>query len=206
MTATGDRGVAGAVLAGGASRRMGADKATLEVDGRPMVMAALEALHGAGVSPVCLVGGDPATFPGTGHGFIPDRWPGEGPLGGILTALSALDEDGQRPVIILACDLPDASAATIGEILDHTNSVPDAVVLPMLDGVPQWLHALWPPGARATLAEAFEAGERAPWRAGRMLPVVELLIVDEGHLRDVDTPDDLRDRGLSGRGPTGSHD
>jgi hypothetical protein len=39
-----------------------------------------------------------------------------------------------------------------------------------------------------------------------MLPVVELLIVDEGHLRDVDTPDDLRGRGLSGRGPTGSHD
>ena len=107
------RGVAGAVLAGGASRRMGVDKAVLEVDGRPLAMGALEALQAAHLSPVFLVGGADGLSEATGHEVIPDAWPGEGPLGGILTALSALDEDGRRPVVVLACDLPDASAGTV---------------------------------------------------------------------------------------------
>ena len=201
-----DRGVAGAVLAGGASRRMGVDKAVLEVDGRPLAMGALEALQAAHLSPVFLVGGADGLSEATGHEVIPDAWPGEGPLGGILTALSALDEDGRRPVVVLACDLPDASAATVAELLDHGIDAPDSVVLPVLDGVPQWLHALWPAGARTSLAASFEAGERAPWRAGRKLPVVEVSVSDERSLRDADRPEDLRGRNTTGGGPTGCPD
>ena len=79
--------VAGAVLVGGASRRMGVDKASLEVDGRPLAVTACSALLGAGISPVAVVGGasHPPLPPGVK--WLPDRWPGEGPLGGILTAL-----------------------------------------------------------------------------------------------------------------------
>jgi len=191
------RGVAGAVLVGGSSHRMGVDKAAFKVDGRPMVMAPIEALRGAGVSPVCVVGGHPMADMDADQEVIPDRWPGEGPLGGILTALNALDEEEQRPVMVLACDLPDASAATVREILERVAAAPDAVILPMLDGVPQWLHALWPAGARTPLTESFEAGERAPWRAGRRLPVIEVAVVDGWTLSDIDTPEDLVGRGIS---------
>ena len=206
VTGSGHRGVAGAVLAGGASRRMGVDKAFLEVDGRPLAVGALAALHDADVSPVLIVGGDPGLSAVTGHEVVPDSWPGSGPLGGILTALSALDEDGRRPVVVLACDLPDASPTVISELLDRGADAQGSVVVPMLEGVPQWLHALWPAGARATLAEAFEAGERAPRRAARILPVIEVVVFDERSLRDVDRPEDLRDRKTTDHGPAGCPD
>ena len=47
---------AGVVLAGGASRRMGADKAFTEVDGRPMVMVAVDALVEGGALAVQVIG------------------------------------------------------------------------------------------------------------------------------------------------------
>ena len=43
---------------------------------------------------------------GVGSRVVDDRWPGEGPLGGVLTAL--LDVDGD--VVVAACDLPDLDA------------------------------------------------------------------------------------------------
>src|SRR5207237_1174148 len=44
--------IVGAVLAGGASRRMGAPKALLELGGRPLLEYPLAALQGAGLQPV----------------------------------------------------------------------------------------------------------------------------------------------------------
>jgi molybdopterin-guanine dinucleotide biosynthesis protein A len=48
--------VAGAVLVGGASRRMGRTKALIDVDGSPMVMRVATALGTAGCTPVRLIG------------------------------------------------------------------------------------------------------------------------------------------------------
>ena len=50
----------GAVLCGGASRRMGTDKALVEVDGVPMAERVAGALHAGGCAPVVFVGGDGA--------------------------------------------------------------------------------------------------------------------------------------------------
>ena len=80
---------AGAVLAGGASSRMGADKAFIAVGGVPMVLRAVTALRAAGADPVAVVGGDGPRLQGLGLSYISDRYPGEGPLGGIITALGA---------------------------------------------------------------------------------------------------------------------
>ena len=94
---------AGAVLAGGASRRMGSDKAFAEVGGRPLVARAADTLARAGADPVAVVGGDAAGLARLGLHRVPDRWPGEGPLGGLITAL----DTSPRPVtVIVACDLP----------------------------------------------------------------------------------------------------
>ena len=49
--------VAGAVLVGGASRRMGRPKALIEVDGSPMVVRVAAALSAGGCAPVRLIGG-----------------------------------------------------------------------------------------------------------------------------------------------------
>ncbi|MET0580139.1 MAG: NTP transferase domain-containing protein, partial [Ilumatobacteraceae bacterium] len=78
---------AGAVLTGGSSRRMGTDKAFVEVDGVPMAERVAAALSGGGCSPVSYVGGDVALLARFGRTVHADRFPGAGPLGGVLTAL-----------------------------------------------------------------------------------------------------------------------
>ena len=98
--------VAGAVLAGGASSRMGRPKALIEIDGRTLLDRAVGALTAAAIDPVIVVGGDQAAIEAAGHRFVPDEYPGEGPLGGIISALGAVDTD---LVVVLACDLLAAS-------------------------------------------------------------------------------------------------
>ena len=93
--------IAAFVLAGGASRRMGRDKALLQLDGVPMVVrtARLAGMRGASVTVV----GPPEQYASLGLAVVPDRWPGAGPLGGIATALGASSVDWN---LILSCDLP----------------------------------------------------------------------------------------------------
>ena len=101
---------AGAVLCGGSSRRMGTDKAFVEVDGVAMAeRVAAGARRGGGCDPVVFVGGDTALLARFGRERLPDRYPGEGPVGGVLTALRAVGDD----VVVAACDLPLLDAGTV---------------------------------------------------------------------------------------------
>jgi molybdenum cofactor guanylyltransferase len=186
---------AAAVLCGGASRRMGRDKALLVVDGDPMVLRVAAAARSAGAAQIVAVGGDAAGLRAAlaGHdvGVRADRFPGEGPLGGLVTALGEVDE----PVVLaLACDLlapdPAAMASTVAALDDPA----PAVAVPEADGRDQWLHAAWRRAVAAPrLAERFAAGERSVHRAvaQAQLTVVRLPGLVAGALADADVPDDL---------------
>ncbi len=90
-----------AILAGGASRRMGRDKALLEWDGMTLLHRTAALALGTGL-PVLVVGRDaPAGWALPAVSFIPDDVPGQGPLGGLVAALTR-----RAPVIALACDMP----------------------------------------------------------------------------------------------------
>ena len=74
-----------AVLTGGASRRMGADKAMLDFDGQPLLARTLATLRCV-ADDVLIVGAQPA-YAGFGATLVADDWPGLGTLGGLATAL-----------------------------------------------------------------------------------------------------------------------
>lgn len=163
----------GAVLTGGASRRMGRDKAGLPIGGVPMALRVAAALRGAGAAAVALVGrpvpGVSDAGPGAEH--VADLHPGAGPLGGVLTALTWA---GARTVVVAPCDLvapdPDALALLVAALDPSTNAVapPLAAVAGPRDPLPLALG----PDAAAVLAAAFAAGERALHRAlGPLAPV-----------------------------------
>jgi molybdopterin-guanine dinucleotide biosynthesis protein A len=82
----------GFVLAGGKSARMGRDKALLDWHGRTLLDHMKDLLAGA-VDQVRVVGREE----------MPDRTPGCGPLGGILTLLEATETDTN---LVVAVDLP----------------------------------------------------------------------------------------------------
>ena len=212
----------GAVLAGGTSTRMGADKAFIEIDGVPMVARAAAALTAAGVAAVLVVGGDEARLGELGLPAVPDRHRGEGPLGGVITALGALDAvewldgaaleavewlDGAalEAVVTLPCDViePDAAAVrcVIDTLGDPAGAAPEAdLVVPLGSGVPQWMHAAWRRRCLSTLSEAFARGVRAPREAAQQLRTVEVEIPGAGWFKDADRPEDLPGGARPGRG------
>src|SRR6476659_4382687 len=97
------------ILTGGASRRMGRDKALLPVAGVPMAVRVAYALRAAGADDVACVGGDVERLRAEHLLALPDEWPGEGPVAGLLTGLARARHD---VVVVTACDLiaPDADA------------------------------------------------------------------------------------------------
>jgi len=93
-----------AILTGGQSRRMGADKALIRVGGQTMVERVAARL--AVVSDNIFLVGDRPEYHGLGLRVVADDYPDGGALGGIATAVrAALDER----VLVVACDMPNLS-------------------------------------------------------------------------------------------------
>jgi molybdopterin-guanine dinucleotide biosynthesis protein A/rhodanese-related sulfurtransferase len=180
----------GYVLCGGASRRMGRDKALVEVGGTAMARRVADALRAAGADRVVAVGGDAEALTGRGLLVVPDRWPGEGPLGGLITALD--DADGAAGVaVVLACDLTAPDPAAIARLVDHRARADCDAVVPVVDGRRQWLHGAWDRRTAGILADVFAAGERSLVGAALSLRIAALDDVAPAAVRDADRPEDL---------------
>lgn len=173
----------GAVLCGGASSRMGTDKATLVVDGVAMARRMADSLVAAGCSVVMAVGGDPVALSAVGLRHVPDQYPGEGPLGGILTALAI-----GAPCLVVACDLPRLGADVLAEVAAALGDRDAAIA--RSDQV-EPLCAAWSALAAAVLRARFDAGERAVHRAIDDLDVAWVPVARD-ELCNVNTPADLR--------------
>jgi molybdenum cofactor guanylyltransferase len=177
---------AGAVLTGGHSSRMGRDKATLTIDGVPMAARVADALHSAGAEPVLAVGGDRAALEAFGLAWVADRYPGEGPLGGIMSAFGAVGHEGV--VAVVATDLPALGASVVQALVAALRAHDVAVA----GGEhPEPLCAVWRISTcEAVLTGAFEQGERAVHRAWTALDRI-VVPVPAQYLRNVNHPDDL---------------
>ena len=190
---------AGAVLCGGQSRRMGTDKALVEVDGVAMVERVADALELAGCRPVVLVGGDVALLERFGRPTVPDEWPGEGPLGGVLTALRAVGAEG---LVVAACDLPRLDATTVRAVIEAADAAePSVDVAVARTGRLEPALAWWSGGALGPLTDAWTEGMRAVREAIGTLSAV-IVDVDAAALHNVNTAADL----AAARPPAASSD
>lgn len=117
------------MLVGGRSSRMGRDKALLPFAGS--TLAEFVARTVASVTgPVVLVG-EPDRYHDLGYPVISDRYPGEGPLGGILAALDHTQSDWN---LMVACDMPGISGEFLSRILEAAEKSTDDVLLPIGPG------------------------------------------------------------------------
>ncbi len=142
----------GLILAGGASSRMGVDKALLEFDGQPLLRRVARRLH-----PVCsellVASGDGERLAGFGYRQIADARPGSGPLGGLVAGLEAAPND---LVAAVAVDMPFASGAMFAFLAERWDGE-DAVV-PVSDRGPEPLHAVYARSADRPLRRCLEDG------------------------------------------------
>lgn len=191
MTAAATPPFAGAVLCGGASRRMGRDKALIALDGRALARRVADAVRAAGATGVVAVGGDTEALRAQGLATVPDQVAGAGPLTGIVTALAHHRSAGI--VFVAGCDLVDPSAAAVAATVRALAAAPDGdVAVPVVEGRRQWMHAAWRGRAGMPLGAAFEAGERAVHAAvsAGALRVVDVDL-DPAAVADADQPSDL---------------
>lgn len=94
--------VSAAILAGGQSRRMGQDKALLEVEDRALIEYVLDVANDV-ADETLIVASDRPEYERFGAKIIPDKFPQSGSLGGIYTAIS---EAKSEYCFVLACDMP----------------------------------------------------------------------------------------------------
>ncbi|HYU31930.1 MAG TPA: NTP transferase domain-containing protein [Thermoanaerobaculia bacterium] len=144
----------GIVLAGGASRRMGRDKAGVELGGETLAAGAARRL--AAVCPeVALADRGRGLVPGLLS--FPDG-PGRGPAAGLLGAARA---HPGRPLLALACDLPRVPVPLLAELAGAAEGAD--WVLPRWRQGPEPLCAIWGPRALAVLADRVARGVYALW-------------------------------------------
>lgn len=153
------------VLAGGVSMRFGADKALAELGGKAMLARMLElARSGIAANDAALVWiiGDEKKYGRFAARCLADRWPGEGPLGGIATALlhtqgSATGCDWN---LIVSCDMPFLTAEWLRFLVERATASEAQVVLAHSEHGPEPLCACWRTDAVETLQVAFGHGVR----------------------------------------------
>lgn len=182
----------GAVLAGGQSRRMGFDKAFIEVGGKQLITCSLDAL--ADASQLLVVGGDDprlkdaAAAAGAVH--VADRWPGEGPLGGVISALSL----ARHPVaVILPCDLPGVTREDVAALVEavgaaRSEAAPAAAIF--TDQRRHFLPMAIDTCAATEAERLFESGKRSVASLLDEAAVVDLPARPSA-VADIDSPEDL---------------
>ena len=169
----------GFVLAGGASRRFGRDKSLVEFDGEPLIARLCRILQIATAAPVRIVG-DPQKYGHIGVECVSDRWPGEGPLGGIITALDANSDsiDPDPWSLIIGCDMPFLTIEWFQHLASRAFASKSEVIMPESNCGLEPLCACWRMSALPPLRRAFEGGIRRVIEAMKQLPVEVLDAAD----------------------------
>ena len=145
----------GLVLAGGASRRMGRDKARMAVDGEPLARRVADVLERC-CERVLVASGDGRRLADLHLEQVTDAVADAGPLGGILAGLT----NATTPLLaVVAVDMPDASAVVLRDLAARWQG--QAAVVPRVDGRLQPLHAVWSCAEAPALTSYLEAGRRS---------------------------------------------
>ena len=165
------------VMAGGASARFGEDKAVAEIAGKPMLARTCELVFDVVTRDVSVVG-SASKYGKYGFKCVEDRWPGEGPLGGILTAVLETSKRAKSPEwnLILSCDMPFLTEEILVYLADRAKQSGAKVVVPRSPSGLEPLCACWRTDAVEALRKASEDGIRKVTEAMKR---VSMEVVDE---------------------------
>ena len=165
---------------------MGRDKALLRFHGAPLAAVVARAVRDAAGSVVLI--GNPALAAVTGFPALPDLFPGEGPLGGIVTALRGTTADWN---LICACDMPELTARFLSILFQAAEACDADVVLPLgAGGRLEPLCGVWHRRALGPVEAAFGSGIRKVAAALSGLRAVPYRVTELTPLQNVNTPED----------------
>jgi molybdopterin-guanine dinucleotide biosynthesis protein A len=177
--------LAGYVMAGGGSTRFGQDKARVLFAGQPMVSRMADLIASVTGTPAVVVA-PPARYRDLAVATLDDRWPGEGPFGGVVTALQHTRNLPGGPAwnLIVSCDMPFLTQDWLAYLsLRAANSQADIIVPQSAHGL-EPLCACWRTTAVSLLAPAFARGVR---RVTQAIALLRAEVLDESHWKRFDS-------------------
>jgi molybdenum cofactor cytidylyltransferase len=186
--------ISGIVLAAGTSSRFGSTKQLLEIDGKPLVVHAIDALRDAGVDEILVVVGHDQervreALP-DGVTAISNPSYRDGQATSLAAALHDIDPSSEAAVVLLA-DQPGVNSDEVAALIAGFHHGRSQIVrLMYLDG----------PGPALLSREIYaEAGHLHGDAGARVLMAshpewVQEVTIDRLAPRDIDTPDDLGPR------------
>jgi molybdopterin-guanine dinucleotide biosynthesis protein A len=170
-------------MAGGGSTRFGFDKARAELNGETMLVRMCKLVREVteSVSVVAPFG----RYAELGERVVDDHWPGEGPLGGIITALMDAHARNHQHAwcLIVGCDMPFLTDEWLTYLANRALASSATVVAPQSALGLEPLCACWHTGATGKLQYAFEDGVRKVTDAMKR---VDTEVVDESDWKRFD--------------------
>lgn len=190
--------VTGALLAGGAGKRLGGVRKALLKVGDGTILDRSLGLMRELFSAAMVIANEREPYANAGVPIASDPIPGKGAPGGLLAALEA----ARNPwVFLLACDMPLVNAKVIRALAGRVT--PDTkCVIAIRDGRPEPLHAFWSTTLAPRLAEMLRTGDPSFRDLLTEIPHVRVPVEElgEGAARtfsSVNTPEDLAALGVS---------
>jgi len=149
-------GVTAAILAGGASSRMGTNKALLLVDGVPIISRTYQILARL-FREVIIVTNMPEEYAFIPCRKVPDIHPGYGSIAGLQSALA---HSTFSRTFVTACDMPYLNPGLI-RLLCTVDETADAVVPLNSEGLREPLHAVYARSSLPAIDTAIAANDRS---------------------------------------------
>ncbi|MGB1128795.1 MAG: NTP transferase domain-containing protein [Haloferula sp.] len=178
------------ILAGGKSRRMGRDKATIERPDGTRQLDYLIALARTVSDEVMISTNDPAMVP-DGLEPLPDLNPGDGPLG-VLESFHRRFPD--ESVLLLGCDYFLMDEATLRDLIDQRDPGAPATAFPnRIDDRPEPLCAIFEPSGLEKAAEKLRAKDFCARHFLESLEPCRLELPNPVALDNANTPADLEE-------------
>ena len=186
--------VAGAVLAGGRSSRMGATKAFAPLAGRPLLAHVLDRLRPQTARVYLNARDDSDRWRAFGCPLVEDaaEWRGAGPLAGIAAALARAAAEGFAWVATAPCDAPFLPLDLVAKLAAPIASGAPAAVAVGPGGL-EPLFALWPVAAVGRI-EAALAGQAGPSRVLREMGAARVSFgssAEADPFANLNTPEEL---------------
>ena len=190
------RNLTGIVLAGGASRRMGQDKAFLALGDQLLIEVVIQRMAQV-CREVLVVAGDTQPYVGLGVPVVDDRFRGVGVLGGLHAGLEAA---AHELTLAVGCDMPFLNSDLIQAFADWAEGF-DVAVLRHEDGEQvEPLHGAYRRTCLPAIEAAIRAGRRRiisffPHVRVRCVSPADVTPIDPGlrSFRNVNTPEEWED-------------
>ena len=185
--------LAAVVLAGGASRRMGRDKATLTVSGRTGPTTLVEQVVAAvspRCSPVFVIAAPGQPLPTLHAEVLRDELRGVGPLLATGRGLRAAAEAGLELAFVCTVDMPFLSTDLIDELAGPAARLGADVVLPW-DGRDHYLAGIYRTALAERIDELVAEGERSMRALVDTVDTQRIVMPEQRSLTNVNTTADL---------------